>query len=411
MNCKIINIGNELVEGFIVNTNAQFLAFNLRKLGFLVEKIVEIPDNYFYIKNEISESLGKFNLIFTTGGLGPTSDDITKNVLLEVFGGEFVEDKNVLNDISTFLTNKELIQYNISQAYVPSSATVIRNFWGTAPALMFEKNNTTLIALPGIPYEMKKIFETHIKGFLVKEFHAKELPSKILNFYGIPEAVLSEKLKDFEKKLPETIKIAYLPSPSVLKIRLFSNNCSNDSVVNFINDLSNELVDTFKDYFFGYDNDNLEDVLGKILKNSNSTICTAESCTGGYIAHKITSVAGASQYFKGSIVAYDNEIKTNILKIPPEIIQQYGAVSEITVKLMAENSLKLLNTDYSIAISGIAGPTGGTPTKPVGTAYIAIASKNSVLTKKITGIHLREINIQLFAANAMFFFIKNYESL
>lgn len=412
MNAKIISIGDELLQGITINTNAAFLAEKLTNIGFRVDKISDIADLRLSITNELEESAGKYNLVLITGGLGPTSDDITKKVLCEFFGGEMLENTYVLEDIEKFLQqrNRTMNQSNRLQAQVPTSCKVIRNKFGTAPGMVFYKNNTVFVSMPGVPFEMQQMFMNDIVPFLRIELGIENKPMKIIHLYDIPEAELSEKLTELEKWLPEQIKLAYLPSPEDMKLKLISVACGNERISEIMNKAVEKIEQTVGKYIWGYDEQTMESILGQFLNKKNATISTAESCTGGYLAHRITSVSGSSKYFCGSCVAYSNEIKNKVLGVDNKVIEKYGAVSSQTVEKMAAGALNLFNTDYSIATSGIAGPTGATETKPVGTTFIAVASKQKIVSKQFNFGSLREINIRRTASMGLFMminFLKN----
>lgn len=413
MNAKIISIGDELLQGITINTNAAFLAEKLTNIGFKVDKIVDIADLRIPILNELEESAGKYNLVLLTGGLGPTSDDITKNVLCEFFGGELTENSDVLKDVEQFvkLRNRSMNQSNRLQSHVPSSCKVVRNKFGTAPGMIFSKNQTMFVSMPGVPFEMQQMFSNDIINILKVELGIEKKALKIIHLFDIPEAELSEKLTAFEKWLPEQIKLAYLPSPEDMKLKLISTTCNNERIRELMSEAIEKIQNIVGENIWGYDDQNMESIIGLLLKEKNATISTAESCTGGYLAHRITSVSGSSQYFKGSLVAYSNETKANVLGVDAQTIEKYGAVSNHTVEQMAINAIKLLNTDFSIATSGIAGPNGGTDTKPVGTTFIAVASKQNVISKQYYFGSLREINIRRASSMGLFMMIKYLKSL
>ncbi len=403
MNAKIIAIGDEILQGQTLNTNAHFLSQKLTELSFRVEKMAVIGDNRIAINRVLNDCVGRYNLVIITGGLGPTSDDITKKVLAEYFDGELVENEDVLNDVKKFIEIRgaSLNENNRKQALVPSTCEVIRNNNGTAAGMLFEKNNTVIISMPGVPFEMEQMFSEGVMDALKRHF---EFPTKCIKFIhtlGIPEAQLAHKLESFEANLPDNINIAYLPSPEGIKIRLSAFGGHQSRICQQISELVLKLQHTLGNNIFGYDDDTLEIVLGRVLKEKNKTVATAESCTGGHIGHKITSVAGSSEYFQGGVISYSNDAKMNILKVNPQIIETYGAVSEETVREMAMGALNLFGTDYAIAVSGIAGPDGGTEDKPVGTTWIAVASKEQVFAKVYKFGTRRDINVRRATATAM----------
>ena len=408
MNAKIISIGDEILQGQTLNTNANFLAEKLTDLSFFVEKIVTIPDNANQIISELEQSVGRYNLVVTTGGLGPTSDDRTKEVMAEFFDGQLVENQEVLQDVKNFLSsrNMPLNENNRKQALVPDTAEILRNNNGTAPGLLFRKNSTIVIALPGVPFEMRQLFETQVIPTLKKHLDFPTKCLKIVQTFGLVESVLAEKLSDFEKNKPQAIKMAYLPSPEGIKIKFWAFGGFQRRLCEIIDGLITKLHEIIGEYIYGEGDDTLEKVLAKVLTEKKLSLATAESCTGGHISHKITSVAGSSQYFKGGAVVYSNEAKTKILNVSPVIIEKHGAVSKETVIAMVEGALKNFDVDVAIAVSGIAGPTGGTAEKPVGTTWIAVGNKNNIIANVYKFGTRRDINIRRASATALFNLIK-----
>lgn len=411
MNVKIISIGDELLQGITLNTNANFLAQRLVELGFVTEKVSTIGDTRLAITNELEESAGKFNLVLITGGLGPTSDDITKPVMCEFFGGELLENADVLQDVTNFvkIRGHQLNENNRKQALVPTSCRVIRNRFGTAPGMLFEKNQTFFVAMPGVPFEMEKMFVNDVIPLLHDLMSIKPSLVKIVHVFGIPESDLAHKLEDFEAWLPENFRFAYLPSPEGIKLKIISFGCNNPRVKELLDEAVKRIQKAVGEFIFGYDNDTLEMVLGRLLKSKNATLATAESCTGGHIGHKITSISGSSDYFKGGIISYSNEVKINQLGVKKETLEKFGAVSNQTVTEMANGALKVLETHYAVAVSGIAGPNGGTEQKPVGTVYIAVVSKKNCIVEHFRFGNMRDINIRRTTAMAMFMLIRMIE--
>lgn len=403
MNAKIIAIGDEILQGQTLNTNGNYLAQKLTELSFRVDKMCSIGDNKPAITRALDESIGFYNLVIITGGLGPTSDDITKKVLADYFDGELVEDPIVFSDVKKFVEARGfgLNENNRKQALVPSTCEVIRNPNGTAAGMLFEKNNTTLVSMPGVPFEMKQMYEETLLPALNKHF---DFPTKCIKFVhtlGIPESVLAHKLEQFEAEMPDNISLAYLPSPEDIKIRLSAFGGFQKRICEQTNELVIKLEQTLGNHIFGYENDTLEIVLAKTLIEKGKTVATAESCTGGRIGHLLTSISGSSDYFQGGIISYSNEAKINILGVDAETIEKHGAVSEQTVIEMANGARKLLNVDYAVAVSGIAGPLGGTDEKPVGTTWIAVSSAEKTVAKVYKFGTRRDINIRRAAASAM----------
>jgi len=403
MNAKIIAIGDEILQGQTLNTNGNFLAQQLTELSFRVDKMCIIGDNKPAITRALDESVGLYNLVIITGGLGPTSDDITKKVLAEYFDGELIEDKNVLSDVKKFVEARgfDLNENNRKQALVASTCEVIRNPNGTAAGMLFEKNNTTLVSMPGVPFEMRQMYEQRLISVLKKHL---EFPTKCIKFVhtlGIPEAELAHKLEQFETEIPDNISMAYLPSPEGIKIRFSTFGGFQKRICEQTSKLITKLEKTLGNHIFGYDNDTLEEVLSKVLIKNKKNVGTAESCTGGRIGHLLTSIPGSSAYFEGGIISYSNKAKINILGVKEQTIENHGAVSEQTVIEMAKGAINVLNVDYAVAVSGIAGPDGETKDKPVGTTWIAVASNEKVIAQVYKFGTRRDINVRRATASAM----------
>jgi len=403
MRAAIITIGDELLIGQTIDTNSAWMGAELSKAGFDVYRITSIHDRKDDIINALDEAAGKTDVVLITGGLGPTSDDITKQTLCEFFNTTLVTDFEVLKMIEEMMSHRKFAmnENNRHQAEVPESCRVLKNATGTAPGMWFEKDGTIYISMPGVPYEMKYLMTEHVLPELHKRFTSQKIIHRNIMTYGTFEAKLAETLTGFEKDLPENIKLAYLPSQGIIKLRLTGTGTETASLSNLINDQVMKLYKIIPDLIYGEDEESLEMVIGKLLKNKKNTICTAESCTGGEIAHLVTCVPGSSFYYKGSVVAYSNSIKTQILGVHKNLLEKYGAVSEQVVSEMAIGARKLFNTDYAIATSGIAGPDGGTDTKPVGTIWIAIASANRVVTEKHVFGNDRITNIKRFSLVAL----------
>jgi len=403
MNAEIITIGDEILIGQIVDTNSAWIAEKLNLLGIKITQINSISDTEEAIYNAVSQSINRCDIVLMTGGLGPTSDDITKPTLCKYFGGNLVLHEPSLEIIKGIFGKRglQVTDSNRRQAEVPSSCEVLLNKNGTAPGMLFRKGGKILVSMPGVPFEMKGIMENSVLPLLKEISSGQVIIHRTVNTFGIPESFLSDKLQVFEGKLPSYIKLAYLPSPSGIRLRLsgYSSNFEplNSEISTLINNLRNEIPQ----YIFGYGNTSLPIVLGQMLKSVNATVSTAESCTGGMVAHLITEISGASNYFKGSIVAYSNEVKTSILNVDINALNEHGAVSQQVVEQMAMGVRELLKTDYSIAISGIAGPDGGTELKPVGTVWIAVSSNSHLVSKKYMFSNQRDINIARASFSAL----------
>jgi nicotinamide-nucleotide amidase len=402
---EIICIGDELLIGQVVNTNASWMAQQLNDAGFEVRQITCVSDNGLEISRALKEASERAEVILMTGGLGPTKDDITRDVLCKFFSTHLILNEAVLEKIQSFFIRRKLplTQINQDQAMVPANALIVENQLGTAPGLVWEKNNQVFVAMPGVPFEMQHIMDSWVIPYLQKKGGRQVIIHKTIHTSGIGESFLSEIIADWENSLAPHIKLAYLPSPGTVRLRLTAHG--NDKA--FLEKLIHEKVEALNKLIYAYkwgeDDQTLESVIGEMIRNQGMKLATAESCTGGYIAHRITSVAGSSDYFKGSVIAYDNAVKVNVLGVKTETLEPYGAVSSQVVEEMALGVSKLLSADYAIAVSGIAGPGGGTSEKPVGTVWVAVASANKVTSKKFIFGHDRQRNIVCasFAALAL----------
>ncbi len=403
MFAEIISIGDELLIGQVVNTNASWMAEQLSAAGISIKQISAIADNSEEIKASLKAAQKRSEVILITGGLGPTKDDITKTTLCDFFQGQLVFDQKVYDHIKNLFKDRGIImnKYNTNQAFIPDNCKVIPNQNGTAPGMWFEQNQKIVISMPGVPFEMKAMMSDFIIPELNKLFQSEKIFFKTVYTQGIPESMLASKIEPWESALPANVKLAYLPQPGMVRLRLTASG-KNETLARAIIDKEiSKLKKIIPNEIFGYNDDTLEIVIGKLLKQKKLTLSTAESCTGGYIAHLITSVAGSSNYFKGSTVAYANEIKENVLGVENNSLIEFGAVSEQVVLEMAEGVRKLFNTDFSIATSGIAGPDGGTEDKPVGTTWIAISSASKSFALKFNLGDHRQRNIRRTALTAL----------
>jgi len=403
MNAEIITIGNEILIGQITDTNTTFIAEQLTLNGIQVSNTQTVPDARRSIINAINLAISRAGLVIITGGLGPTNDDITKKTLCEFFETELIINEEVLADVKNLILrrSKTINESNRKQAEVPKSAVVLRNTVGTAPGLWLEKNHVIVVALPGVPFEMKYLMLNEVLPRIKKNFNLPFIVHKTINTYGMPESSLSEKLADWEKNLNEKMELAYLPSPKGIKLRLTYVGKQKNILENAVNEQVEKLKLIIPELIFGYGETTLENAVAELLISQGKTVATAESCTGGYIAHLLTSISGSSAFFKGSVVAYANSVKEDVLHVSKENIANYGAVSEAVVKEMALQAKKMMNTDFAIATSGIAGPDGGTADKPVGTVWIAVATDNEVIARLHNFFVLREINIMHAASSAL----------
>lgn len=397
ISCHIITIGDEILYGHILDTNSKWLSENVSLLGLKISKKSTISDNYKEITTAVNNSIAKYNLTILTGGLGPTNDDVTKNCLNEYFGCKLVYDKKTLDHIKKIFKKRNLdfTLKNKQQALVPDKCQVLHNKYGTAPGMSFIKNKMVLISLPGVPFEMKSLFKDECINLLKSKFKLPVIHHRIIKTVGIGESWLSDIISEWENNLDKSIKLAYLPSLGRVKLRLTGHGKDLKKIKSKIKKEEMSLIPLIKKYVFGYDSDELENVVGKQLIKENKDISVAESCTGGNVSSLLTSVPGSSKYFKGGMIAYSNEIKINSLEVPKVKIEKFGAVSREVVEEMAKKIRIKFKTSLGIASSGIAGPGGGTKDKPVGTVWIAIADKNNVMSKKLSLTDRRDVNITL----------------
>jgi nicotinamide-nucleotide amidase len=388
MNSEIINIGNELLIGQVVNTNAAWMAEQMNSAGFLVGRISVIADDAESIFAALDEACGRSELILLTGGLGPTNDDITKDVVCRFFDTKLVFHEDTFHDIEDIFVKRgfQMTEVNRKQADLPESCITIPNHLGTARGMWFskrcEKGTTDYIFMPGVPFEMKAMMSESVIRMLREKFSHISIFHKTILTQGVGESFLATTIEDWENALPENISLAYLPQPGIVRLRLTATGGDEADTRDQVSAQVDKLKKIIPELIFGYDDDKLEIIVGELLMKLSATLATAESCTGGYIAHLITSVSGSSGYFKGSIIAYSNEIKEAELGVRHKSLAEHGAVSEEVVIEMAEGIRKKFGTDYAIATSGIAGPDGGTPEKPVGTTWIAIATPGKTVAQK-----------------------------
>ncbi|MEP2772441.1 MAG: competence/damage-inducible protein A [Fulvivirga sp.] len=396
---EIITIGDEILYGQIVDTNSQWMSQELDKVGIKTVRKTTISDERTDILGAFKEAESRADIILITGGLGPTNDDLTKPCLAEYFDSKIALDYEALAEVTEFFKSKglELSDINRQQAFLPECCVRVPNKIGTAPGMWVERNGKVFVSMPGVPHEMKMMMEEVVIPKLQDLFNTEVIFHKLIKTVGIGESWLSEEIKAWEDNLPEHIRLAYLPSLGQVKLRLTAVGDDLDMLKSQVEDQITALKAYAGKYIYGYDRDQMETAVGDLLKKSGKTIALAESCTGGYVTHLITSVSGSSKYFQGSIVPYHNDFKINVLKVDEKAILGHGAVSETTIIEMANNVRKLFNADIGIATSGIAGPTGGTPEKPVGTVWIAYADGNETVTKKLQLWKDRTLNIKATA--------------
>jgi len=405
MKVEIITIGDEILIGQIIDTNSAWMAAELTKSGFEVTSIQSVGDSAQTIIDAIELAFSRADVLLLTGGIGPTNDDITKSTLCRYFNTKLIFSDEVLENIEKIFIHRSIAMNDLTrnQALVPEECTIIQNKAGTAPILWFERGGKVLVSMPGVPFEMKTAMAGDIIPRLQSQFSLEDYLRQSALIAGITESGLAIRLAGFEKELPNGISLAYLPSFGMIKLRLFTRN-TDDPVL--FQQQAEKLKALISDLLVSETEKSLEELLGEKLQAGKLTVSTAESCTGGLIAHKITSVAGASTYFRGSIVAYNNEVKKNILNVNKSDLDTFSAVSEEVVVQTAGNCAKLLKTDCAIAVSGIAGPTGGSEEKPVGTIWISTYCRGEILSKKYNVGNSRRENIERSSNMAMLQMLK-----
>ncbi|MFT3980940.1 MAG: competence/damage-inducible protein A [Ferruginibacter sp.] len=402
LNTSIITIGDELLIGQVIDTNSAWMAQELNKYGFRVKRRIAVGDVWEEIWNALDEEQQQSDIILITGGLGPTADDITKPLLCQYFNGTLVRNEAALENVRYLFEQvfkRELTERNIKQADVPDTCTVLQNSRGTAPGMLFEKNGKIFVSMPGVPTEMQVMMQKDVIPFLLSRYTTQQIYHRTLLTFGIGESMLADMIIDFENALPPNIRLAYLPNYGMVRLRLTAAGDAGTEAL--IDEKFATLQELTRDYLVTNTDEPMESVVGKLLLSGNKTISTAESCTGGLIAHLLTSISGSSAYFKGSVVSYANEIKTHVLGVEEKTLAEEGAVSEAIVLQMVKGVLKVMDTDYALAVSGIMGPQGGSEDKPVGTVWIAAGNREKQLAQKFHFRFDRQRNTQLTAVNAL----------
>ena len=397
MKVEIITIGDELLIGQVVDTNSAWMAKLLNENGFQVVRRVAVGDDAGDIRKALDDACKRVPIVLVTGGLGPTKDDITLKTLCEYFDTSLYFSNEVYTHIENMFRNRGFIMNELTrnQAFVPEKATVIQNKAGTAPCTWFEQNEIVLVSMPGVPFEMKWLMENEVVPRLKKKFYQDlYIKHRTISVSGIPEAAIAIKLTDFENHLPAFVKLAYLPQSGIIRLRLSAYSDNDKIAEETIAALHQHLKSLLQDYLLTDIDKNIEVLIGEKLRTKGLTVGTAESCSGGAIAALITSVPGSSDYYRGSVIAYSNTVKHQLLGVCKSNITKYGAVSRQVVEQMALGALQVLGCDYAIATSGIAGPGGGTKKKPVGTVWIAVANKDCIESNKFHFTEVREQNIQ-----------------
>ncbi|WP_411895400.1 competence/damage-inducible protein A [Winogradskyella sp. A2] len=385
MTAEIITIGDEILIGQIIDTNSAFLAKEFNKIGISIYQITSVQDEKAHILKALEEAEGNADIIIITGGLGPTKDDITKLTLCEYFNDELIENKDVLANVEHLFSKyikTPISEINRHQALVPSKSKVLMNKYGTAPGMWLEKKGKVFVSLPGVPYEMKALITNEVIPRLRNKFKFPFILHKTLLTYGLGESAIAGRIEEFEQQLPDFIKLAYLPSLGRVRLRLSAKAFDKVKVEEEMERQVQRLLPFVKDIFVGFeDNSSIETIIGKRLTDNTKTLAIAESCTGGKIAQSFTAKAGASKYFKGSIVAYATESKVDILNVSEDDISKHSVVSKEVAEAMAVNVRMLFNTDYGLSTTGNAGPTKGDSDAEVGTVWISIATENKVISE------------------------------
>lgn len=403
MTAEIISIGDELLIGQVINTNASWISTELNKIGVPVSQITAVGDNSNDIKRALKNAIERNDVVILTGGLGPTKDDRTKSILAEYFNSEMIFHESTFKNIQQLfkVRNYEVTAVNRQQAEIPEKCIPLSNINGTAPGMWFEENNKVIVSMPGVPFEMQPLLIDEVIPRLQNKFKLPFIYHKTIMTHGLGESKLAERIEEIENNLPDHIKLAYLPQPGIVRLRLSATGWNKNELENGVNNYCRNFFNVIPELIFGFDDITIEEVIGKLLAKEKLTVSTAESCTGGYLAHLITSISGSSSYFKGSIISYSNEIKINELEVLSNDLEKYGAVSQQVVEQMAEGVRKKLGTDYSLATTGIAGPDGGTDEKPVGTVWIALAGPEGTKAKLFHFGEHRQRNIRRSALAAL----------
>jgi len=408
---SIITIGDELLIGQVIDTNSAWMAQELNKAGIRVVRRVAVADVWDEIWTALDEEQEHADIILITGGLGPTADDITKPLLCKYFGGKMTVNEEARQNVLDIFTklNRPIIERNLLQAEVPDVCKVIQNKRGTAPGMWFTKPHISspqeeekiFVSMPGVPHEMKGMMEEEVIPMLQKQFKFPSIIHRTLLTAAVGESFLAELVKDFEEALPAHVKLAYLPNYGMVRLRLTITGVDAAKTEKEVQQLFETLQSLVKEYMVTNEDEVLEKVVGRLLTAKGKTLCTAESCTGGYIAHLLTSIPGSSKFYDGGVVSYSYKAKEDLLQVDRQTLESKGAVSEEIVTLMAKGALKDIGSDYVIAVSGIMGPGGGLPDKPVGTVWIAIGSKKKIQAQKLYFRFDRGRNIQLTGTNAL----------
>ncbi len=400
MKAAILAIGTELLIGQTIDTNSAWIGEQVTSLGVTITQSLAIPDDKPVMIQAIKRLTRDVQYLFVTGGLGPTRDDITKDALAETLGVEMRYDQATYDRIVTYFTRRGLALSHLhkEQCYFPIGTQLLENTMGTAPGMLMKYNDCSIISMPGVPYEMKEIMSRHVLPLLRADQRSITYSQRTIHTAGIAESSVADRIADTLTILPPSLEIAYLPTLGTVKVRVSNRGPQSEAIVE---DAVSRLTDQLQPYVYGYDGLQIQEAVQRLMIESNLTLSTAESCTGGYISHLITSTPGSSAYYQGSIIAYSNRLKESLLKVNAKTIQDHGAVSEQVVKEMVKGCIEALGTDIAIAASGIAGPTGGTEAKPVGTVYLCIGNKERQIVRKFGLNKNRIINIRYSSRAAL----------
>ncbi len=385
MKVQVITIGDEILIGQIIDTNSAWMGAQLNDAGFDIQNITTVSDEEQAIKDALDQAFRQFDIVLMTGGLGPTKDDITKKTLADYFGVGMVFSESTFNRIQRMFEKwgRSTTEAHRLQCYMPENAKLLFNKMGTAPGMWFEHNGKVAVSMPGVPYEMKYLMTNEVIPKLSTQFTPRAVIHRTIQTIGEGESRIADRIEPVTDSLPDFVKVAFLPGLGRVRIRLTTTGDNEQELQQLLDEKVKEIVALIPEFVFGYGTDKLEEVVGKLLIEKGKYLTLAESCTGGYVSHRITANPGASAYFAGSIVPYSNTIKVNQLKVNPETLKEHGAVSEATVIEMVKGLLNLMGADIAVAISGIAGPGGGTEEKPVGTIWLAVGDNDKVVTRKL----------------------------
>ena len=411
MKAALLTIGDEILNGQTIDTNSSWISRELNKIGVSVVARLSVSDTHEAIRAGLDIVFGYANLVITTGGLGPTKDDVTKKALAAYFNDDMIFHQGTYDRIKSYFhkTGRSTTEAHRIQSFMPSQAQLFVNNRGTAPGMWFENDQKILLSVPGVPTEMKGILTEYGLPKISELNNNQDISHFVIQTAGIGETYIAEEIKDIVEDFPPELSIAYLPSQATVKLRVSGIGEDKGFIEEQTSFFGQSICNKLGDAVFGLGDITLPEVVGIIAKDKQITIGTAESCTGGHLSHLITSIPGSSHYYKGSVISYDNEVKSNVLKVQKETLDQYGAVSRETVKEMVSGLIDHLDVDVAVAVSGIAGPSGGTPEKPIGTVWIAVGDKSTIITKKIQLAKNRLLNIEyssLLALNQLRLFLE-----